>query len=221
MSRPINRRLIRARGRIRGGERIRARCNLCSTLKNLSSGRPREKERRSELGATLSHCPPLTVALSIVPRSSSYCSALLSLVVSLIPHLFLQFSREEKENNEMGRATKVKRREKKEERGKREESPFIHLRFSLRKFLPFSQTLLLLRHRRSTCEPQFLSFRDSRTSSSLGRAFPSLLVSSTKRSTRARAVFRLFQPPHLPSSLSLSLFRPFRSFSSLPRRPRG
>lgn len=96
-------------------------------LKNLWS--ERLGERRSQLEATLSYFLPLAVALSIVFRSVLFFFLPLSY---LMPHLFLRFSRERRrrkkdEENEIGRATKVKRK-----KGKREESPFIHLRFSPR-----------------------------------------------------------------------------------------
>lgn len=101
--------------------------------------------------------------------------------------------------NKVERATKLKR-----------QRISAYTSAALRKSsFPFSETLLPLRHRPSTCEPQFLFFRDSsflvlRTTTFLG--FPSRAGVHALE----RAVFRLFHPPLRPLSVP---------FSSLPWRP--
>lgn len=111
----------------------------------------------------------------------------------------------------MGRATKVKRRKKKKKKKKGGNARNLRLYISAFLSASFFLSLKLYFFFVTVVLPVNRNFSPSaiRTSSSLGRVFPSLLVSSTKRSTRARAVFRLFQPPRLPSSLS-------PSFSPLP-----
>lgn len=181
------------------------------------------KERRKErvrgyfVALSASHCYFIDCASKLVLLFRSSLS--LSLLVPLIPHLFLQFSREEKENNEMGRATKVKRgRKKKGKRGNARNlrlyiSAFLSASFFLSLKLYFFFVTVVLPVNRNF-SPSAIRF------SSLGRVFPSPLVSSAKRSTRGLPSFPTASHPlaTLPRS---TLFRPFRSFSSLPWRPRG
>lgn len=111
----------------------------------------------------------------------------------LVSYILFQFHTEKKKKKKQNSTCNEKL-----ERGKENAKNLrLYHTTSFRKFLPFSQTLLLpLRHRPFTCEPQFLSFRDS--SFLVPRTFP-LLLSRRSTHTLERAVFRLFHPPSAPS----------------------